>query len=230
MDILREILFVVLVFSPFAIAVPLAIDCRRRGANGRIVRGLLIGTATLCLWALLQPLTIGITYWHFALISALAMTVFGMVSSAFPRRQQIFGFLSILLCGLLAYLALFQISDGYRDNRRVQAYYARRENLRRQLHAALAESAANQSFPAGYFFLDSPLLSSLPVAKRKETLAQLSQWGYAWTTSWRWHTPLTGLYRVDRTPMRLWYAGGTVEDHTLMKLEWRPAPTVQPTE
>ncbi|MEI7832526.1 MAG: hypothetical protein WCJ56_04955 [bacterium] len=37
---------------------------------------------------------------------------------------------------------------------------------------------------------------------------------------YRWHTPITGLYRTDRTPMHLWYPGGVVKD-VADKIVWR---------
>lgn len=70
-------------------------------------------------------------------------------------------------------------------------------------------------------------MTSLLVESRNSIGSDLKKWGYSWQVERCWHTPLTGMYRVKRTPVQLWHPGGKVKD-VVENLTWRRADTPTP--
>lgn len=220
MIVFREILFVLLVLAPLFIAIPLVLSGKKRKVPLRIDDGFLAILLMAIVGVLVNPMSSGETYWRQVIVLALSMGLYAAVWLGHPEKVRVLYCLAILCCSIGSGYLLDAVSDGYRDNRYVTAYTARREIIKKQLELVLQINEVDQEFPAGYIDKNSPILSLLPAADSEYIELQMHKHGYSYQAVSRWHTSLTGLYYLQRGPAQLWYPGGKVKEE-IMNSEWR---------
>ena len=217
---MREILFVLLILTPLAIAATNAVACLRQGNARSVFHGLCAAALTFVVWmVLLHPLAVCESYDRIGIILTISVGIYVSVYLAHRQWVRVVCLTSIYLSSVLALILLYAISDGYRDNPRPKPYMVARESATKRLAAELLLTSADRMFPAGDVTSGSPILTALSVDSRTVIEADLAKWGYSWHVIRRWHTWLTGMYRVDRTPMRLWYPGGKVKE-AIVNFTW----------
>lgn len=215
----REILFVLIILAPLYIATPLVVLCLKQKVPIRLVPGLIAALGVYALFGLFPPFSIGATYWHIGFITMISVGSYAAVWQAHRLWVRVFCTAGIMICGIIAGCLLYGLSDGYRDNTRDTSYMYR-DKVATNLQDLLLATAAERTFPAGYITENSPVLTPLSPSEKAAFEVDMRKWGYSWKIVSRWHTPLTGLYRVDKAPMHLWYPGGKIKD-TMDKIEWR---------
>lgn len=220
MFILREVLFVVLVLAPLFVALPLTVSGIKQKVRVSYIAGLIAIILTVVIGMIMAPFYLSGTYLNIVLITAFALGIYTAISYTY-RRSEFYAYITaIFLTGIIATILIYSISNGYRDNKRSKVYYVVRESATKDIKFSLVTYAANRSFPAGYIDKNSPILTSLPAKEEKDIEAKLLKNGCSWKVIHRWHTPITGLYYVDRQKVHLWYPGGKIKDE-IDNIRWQ---------
>lgn len=222
MFILREVFFVLLVLAPLFIALPLAVSAIKQKVRVNYIAGLIAIVVVLLIGMFMHPFSVYTTYWNVVYVTALAMGIYVAISHAHRRPKYYAYTIAILLTGSIASILIYTISmsSGYRDNNRSRYYNVVRDSATKTIKLTLLFYSSDKSFPAGYIEKNSPILTSLPATEEKDIKAMLLKNYYSSKSIHRWHTPITGLYYVNRQKVYLWYPGGKIKDE-IGNIRWQ---------
>lgn len=245
MSIPREVFFVLMVFAPLVITLPLVASTTIQkvlysffqrifafigrplapaGEKPKVKENYkfwLIYLIVLFLIQSIHPLSGFTNYWNIVVVTALAFCIYVALSYAHRRTISYACITAIIFSGYVAFILIYPFRDGYSDNNRDTKFYnAMRDTVAHDIRLALITYAADKKFPAGYIEKSSPILTSLPATEEKDIEAKLLEHGYSWKLVHRWHTSITGQYYVDRQKVYLWYPGGKIKDE-IDNIRWQ---------
>jgi len=164
-----------------------------------------------------------ITPYHQIIIPLVCITAFFVFIQ--NRRLQIAGV-------LLLFASMMMLSSHCRHitkrssvntcllNMLVSLNSSRQHLMRKEVRDVIDEyiGANNSVYHAGWL-TEVPCIERLPEGQRF-LLSAIEETPLI-NTSYKWYTPLTGIYHVDQQPVKIWYPGGELQV-ALGKLEYHP--------
>lgn len=245
MSFLREVFFVLMVFAPLVITLPLVASSTIQkalhsffsrifalvgrplppyGEKPKVEENYKFWVSQILLIGIfeLQHYLFGYTnYWNTAIVTALAIGIYVLISYAHRRTFSYVYIIFIIYSGLFASILIDSFKDGYSGKNLDMRYdLVIRDLETNDIKPALIKYSADKTFPAGYIEKNSPILTSLPATEEKDIGAEISKIGYSWRIVHRWHTPITGLYYVNRQKAYLWYPGGKIKEE-INNIRWQ---------
>lgn len=216
---MREIMFLLLFLLPLSIALLFVLLSRKNGATLRVKAGIIAFLITFVIWMGVTPMTRSGVYWRIGCIIAFSIGIYTSVWLGHRVWLRLLLMMCIALAGITAAFMLSRIDGGYRGDN-VNNCHVYRADAAEYVKETLLRFEGDSIYSAGYITKGSPIIAALPASKQNVIEIVVEESGYDCRILTRWHTPFTGLYRVDTSPMRLWYPGGKIKDN-IDNIEWR---------